>query len=120
MDSRQQPRRNLFNVMGDLIEVATSDPMSDRRSGLLTNLLQEDNPTVLWAALQELGRAGQASAIEDIEPLLSHQDVTVRRAAEDAIRRIQQRTGATPAPPPPPPPPLRPRPAYVPPPVAPT
>jgi len=125
-------------LLGDVVAVVASAAPDEARAGLLVQMLGHDNPTIVWGALQELGRVGQADAIEAIEPLLSHGDVTIRRAAEEALRRIEQRTGPggrtaagnsaragsrRPSPPPPPPDatvPLRPRPPYVPPPVGPT
>jgi hypothetical protein len=128
MDRRDPPRRGLLNLVGDIVEAAAAASVSQRGS-VLTEMLQDENPTVVWAALREIGRGGQADMLPAVEPLLSHRDVTIRRAAEDVMRQITQRAGAMPpgarppAPPPPPPPPsnvpLRPRPAYVPPPVAP-
>lgn len=140
MDSQSQPRRGLASLLGDVVAVVASAAPDEARAGLLVQMLGHDNPTIVWGALQELARVGQADAIEAIEPLLSHGDVTIRRAAEEALRRIEQRTGPggrtaaggsvrasshqPPAPPPPPPPvaavPLRPRPPYVPPPIGPT
>jgi len=96
----------------------------DQRQGALEQMLAQGNATVIWAALQELGRVGGREAIDIIDPLTRHADASIRQSAQEAIERIQARLGlpgAVPPPPPPPPPQVqvRPRPKYVPPPVAP-
>jgi HEAT repeat protein len=48
---------------------------------------------VRWGAVEALGNIGDPRALDPIRDMLHDKDEYVRRAAEDAIRKIERKNG---------------------------
>lgn len=75
--------------------IAWTEPMAKLSSltqkPLLEKLRDADNIRLIGTIIRYLKDYGNAEAIEDIKPYLTHQDSIIRHTAQDAIRAIESR-----------------------------
>ena len=62
---------------------------------LIEALGRDSAGTVRWRAARALGQIGDPSALEALEAVREHDDRSLRREAQEAIRRIQSRNPNT-------------------------
>lgn len=59
----------------------------------LNEYLESDDPMILYAAIESMGRIGQAESVEKLLPFLEHADRTIAEVTLKALIGISNRTG---------------------------